>query len=371
MIDKFGGSVESSDIHPSAKISETSYVSKEAVIGKDVLIEGYSSISGFVGDGTRIKDSVIMEGTKISKQCKIEASVIGRNNFIDSGFSTLVEEKDGKSIKVYVKGRYVNPTMKKLGLFTGENVTIKEGLKSFPGKMVFPNKTISQDIKKDKIIRAILFDADNTIYKTKDISKKADMAAMRLFLEKNPDKVSSAEKLYSSWKEIVSKIKDEKDPKKRTRKYSYGLLSKKERIIGKEKAFEAFKDKLTSELKLMEGFDKITKHLEGYKLAVMTEDTSDLTIPKLRNLGLDNLFDLIITSDTIGEMKPTPRYYKTIFKIFAVEPNECLVIGDNFEKDLEIAKEMGATTILFGKEDKRADYSIKNYIKLPEILGKI
>jgi putative hydrolase of the HAD superfamily len=121
----------------------------------------------------------------------------------------------------------------------------------------------------------------------------------------------------------------------------------------------------------MPSFEKMIPLISNYKLAVFSEDTSDLTMPKLRRFGLDKRFDLIITSDKIGQMKPSKEYYDEIFERFNVSPNECIVIGDNYENDLKIAKDMGATTIFFGGEDKRADFSIKGYDELPNILNKI
>ncbi len=362
LIERFGAKKESANISKSAKISPNSYICPDAVIGDDVIIEGYSSVNGVIEEGTKIIDSYIMKGTKIGKNCHIDSSVIGMNNFIGDNMKTIA---NAKNIKIYVKGRYVNPTIKKAGLFTGENVTIMKNLKSLPGKMVFPNKVITEDIKEDKLIRAILFDADNTIYATKGVAKKADIEAMKIFAKKTN---KSVKEIYDIWKKIVIPLMNEKNPKKRTRKYSYMLLAKEIKTNGVNDALEIFMKTLINSIELIPGFDKIIPFLQNYKLAVITEDTSDLTLPKLRKFKLDQKFDTIITSDKIGEMKPSIDYYEKAFLKFNVQPNECLVIGDNFEKDLKIAKDMGATTISFGSQDDRADFSIKKYEEFQKIL---
>jgi len=372
LIERVGGKVESKDIEEGVKINKNSYIGPDAVIGKGVVIEGYCSIEGYIGKNSKIVDSVIMEGTKIGKRCHIEASVIGRDNLIDDNFKTISNGKSKeKGLKIYVKGRYVNPTIKKAGIFTGQGVRILENLKSYPGKMVFPYKLVKEDIKKDLLIRAILFDADNTIYATKKIAKKADMAAMRFFAEqKKGQKKISAEKMYEEWKKIIKPLINEKDPKKRTRKYSYSLLVKKMKINHVNEGFDIFLRELIKDIKLMPSFIETINKLNKYKLAVFSEDTSDLTIPKLKKFNLERYFDMILTADMIGHMKPSKEYYKTVFKKIDVEPTECLIIGDNYEKDLKIAQEMGATTACFGS-DKRADFSFDDYKDLPIILGKI
>lgn len=360
LIERFGTNIESINVSKSAKISKNSYIHKNAIIGENVKIEGYCSINGVINNNSIIKNSYIMGGSKIGKNCNIKASVIGKNNIIGDNFKTKI---NGKNIKIYVKGRYLNPSIKEAGLFTGSNVIIKDNLYSTPGKMVFPNKVIYQNIKQDKLIRAILFDADNTIYATKNVAKIADLEAMKIFAEESK---LSVEEIYSIWQQMVKDIKNEKEPKKRTRKYSYSLLSKKIKIKKVNEAYDSFLKTLINSIKLVKGFEKIIPFVENYKKAVITEDILEITNLKLKKFNLNNFFESVITSDIIGEMKPSIEYYKHVFKKFNVEPNECLVIGDNFEKDLQIAKELGATTVCFN--DNRADFSIKNYDEFINVL---
>jgi uncharacterized cofD-like protein/HAD superfamily hydrolase (TIGR01549 family) len=388
LIDRFGVNNKNIDIPKSSKVSETTYLSPNAIISKNVIIEGYCSISGFIGEGTKIVDSFIMEGTRIGRRCHIETSVIGKNNNIGNNFIT---KSNGSEIKVYVKGRYVNPTIKKAGIFTGENVTIMDKIISEPGKMIFPNKIIREDIKEDKLIRAILFDADNTLYDTKNIAKKADMEAIEFLYKeiskklsdkkskeiknrkdvKDKKKSKTKEEIYNEWNSIVKKLMHNKDPKKRTRKYSYNEISKKYELNLYEKMYNLFLKKLIEEIKIMPNLYKIFELRSLYKMAVFSEDTYETTIAKLKKVKIEKFFDLIITSDKIGEMKPSLNYYKKVFKEFDIEPSECLVIGDNFEKDLKIAKDLGAITVLYGKNDERTDFSIYDYNELITILRRI
>ena len=66
--------------------------------------------------------------------------------------------------------------------------------------------------------------------------------------------------------------------------------------------------------------------------------------------------------------------FEAVFNKFNVSPNECVVVGDSFEKDLVIPQEMGALTVYVGKnpsEGKKADYSITSLYFLKDILSEV
>ncbi|EOD42492.1 HAD superfamily hydrolase [Candidatus Nanobsidianus stetteri] len=66
-----------------------------------------------------------------------------------------------------------------------------------------------------------------------------------------------------------------------------------------------------------------------YKMAIFTSNTRRLTIEILKHLHIDNLFDIIITSDDVKQTKPDPEGYIKIIKGFSVLPNEILAIEDS------------------------------------------
>ena len=73
-------------------------------------------------------------------------------------------------------------------------------------------------------VKCIVFDADNTLYNSHEAAKGADREAMKLLAR--PANESPAD-LYKTWHEFVSKIKKSKNPKERTRIYSYTKLCQK------------------------------------------------------------------------------------------------------------------------------------------------
>ena len=71
------------------------------------------------------------------------------------------------------------------------------------------------------MLKAIFFDADNTLYDTGMISKAADTAAMKVMAARAN---APHKRLYREWLEIVDRVKNSKNPRIRHRRYSYGLL---------------------------------------------------------------------------------------------------------------------------------------------------
>ena len=197
-------------------------------------------------------------------------------------------------------------------------------------------------------IKAVLFDADNTLFPTRSVAKRADLAAMGSFA-----KNSSMNKndIYREWRKIVSKIRHLRNPELRTRNYSYWMLAKKLGIRGHAKAYSGFVRELLRLLRPFSGTAKILGVLRrrGFKLAVITEDSKDLAMKKLRKTRLAGYFSTVVASDDIGSMKPSIQYIRVAAKRMNVEPRDCIVVSDSYELDLKAAKKAGAKVLLANK----------------------
>lgn len=373
LIKKRGAKIESKRIHPSAKIATTAFISKNARIDKNVIIKGYSSVSGHIKEGSVIDNSVILIKTTVGKKSKISNSVIGRAVTIGSGFNTKVE---GSKISVYVKDKYVNLDIKKLGCFVADNVKISDNITTLPGRMIFPGKKISSNVVTDRLTRAILFDLDNTILKTKQVAHDADMSAMKIFAKEL--KTKTADDLYATWQKIVFPLVKDKNPAKRQRRYSYEKLLKKFKIFNEDllkKGVSSFMNAVVKNIEVNNNFNLLLPSFANYRLVVFTEDSEELALKKLKKFKLDTAFDLIVTSSNVGTMKPSKKYLDKIFSELDLNPNEVVVVGDNFIKDLALSKKSGATTVLLknknNEKKSKASYEITDLNELVKILDEI
>lgn len=213
-----------------------------------------------------------------------------------------------------------------------------------------------------KPIKCIAFDADNTLYNTHQVAKFADLDAFKILEDSSG---VARNKIYKDWQKIVSTVADAKVPEKRTRLYSYNLLLSKlnqdKSIL--DKMYQNFTKSLTRRIKSAQNIKEILKSLSQTKV-IITEDIKSLAILKLKSTGLYNFFDKIIAADDIGTMKPSQKYYK--FLLAKYQPQEILVVGDDWQKDLEIPARLGMQVLFIEKEDDLAKLRL---IRGPTPLG--
>ncbi|MBI2013470.1 MAG: HAD family hydrolase [Candidatus Colwellbacteria bacterium] len=194
-------------------------------------------------------------------------------------------------------------------------------------------------------IKCVAFDADNTLYSTREAAKFADSAAIDVLAREinQPRDI-----LYNEWQKTVAKIKDSKDPKMRNRMYSYGKLADKFGAANTvNKMYAKMMEIVLKKIELLPGVKEILSKLKNkkIKLFVITEDEDrEKALSKLKNLGILDYFDGVITSTDVGTMKPSEKYYTEILTVFS--PSEILAVGDNAEKDLVIPAQLGIQTLL-------------------------
>ena len=114
-----------------------------------------------------------------------------------------------------------------------------------------------------------------------------------------------------------------------------------------------------------------------YRLALVSNFTGNLTTG-VRELGLDGIFDEIIDSAVVGISKPDPQIFALAAERLGVNPNDCVVIGDSYDRDIEPASLLGMSTIfLYGRSWKEpgstesADCIIHTIRELPTALEKL
>ena len=70
----------------------------------------------------------------------------------------------------------------------------------------------------------------------------------------------------------------------------------------------------------------------------------------LREYGMDHLFDNVIESAVVGVRKPDHRIFVLGVEALGLKPEECVVVGDSFYKDIEPAKKAGCQAVWFKGE---------------------
>ncbi|OIP03815.1 MAG: hypothetical protein AUJ97_03815 [Bacteroidetes bacterium CG2_30_32_10] len=128
-------------------------------------------------------------------------------------------------------------------------------------------------------------------------------------------------------------------------------------------------------VELIEGAEHLLKSLsQNYVLCVATNagdsDTS-LMIKALERGNIHHYFKYFFSSKDLGYSKPNPLFFKTIASYMNFAPQECMMIGNDYNKDIEGALSIGMKAIHFNEtqsivNNSKADYTV---FKLKEIIS--
>ena len=126
------------------------------------------------------------------------------------------------------------------------------------------------------------------------------------------------------------------------------------------KVNEAYLDATTYKKELVPGAEEMLKTLKsrGYKLYVITNGFLEVQKRKMRNSGIEQLFDMSIISDEAGALKPSRQFFDYAFEKTGAVPAQTLVIGDDPEADIAGAVEYGLKCIFFNRKHKPCEFPI-------------
>ncbi|MBI5050433.1 MAG: HAD-IA family hydrolase [Nitrospirae bacterium] len=161
-------------------------------------------------------------------------------------------------------------------------------------------------------------------------------------------------------------------------KGEFGKREKK--LLRKEAAVDRFVEYYSAHLldntKAYPEVRKTLLKLENYKKAVISNKRESFSRRVIEGLGLLKIFDVVLGSDSVPEIKPSPVPILEVLKRLGVSKDEAVMIGDS-NYDIESAHAAGIKVIAvtYGFRSKEvlqdADFMIDNFGKLVEILQKI
>ena len=121
----------------------------------------------------------------------------------------------------------------------------------------------------------------------------------------------------------------------------------------------------TMQTNLVDGAIETLEYLkaQGYILSIISNGFVEVQYTKLRRSGLIPYFANVFLSEEIGYQKPDIRFFQTVLDRLNASPSECLVIGDNFQTDIQGAQNANIRAVFY-----------KNNADLPlncEFMGQI
>lgn len=216
--------------------------------------------------------------------------------------------------------------------------------------------------------KGIILDLDDTLYDYKKCHEKSIETVINYIIEHN-EKHKNYEYIFEVYNKINNKLKHElKNTASSHNKSIY------------------FKH-LLEELKLDYSYFKILHHLywtnfytgmvcfegvkdfiiwnktNGIKIGILTDYETEYQIIKLEKLGLLSYIDHIVTSEEVGIEKPSVNMFFQILRKMNLSCDEVIMIGDNYEKDIIGALNVGVKSYWFNKNNKN-NINCNNFTEL-------
>lgn len=192
------------------------------------------------------------------------------------------------------------------------------------------------------MVKAVLFDLDNTLINFWEMKRKCIEAAVdamiRSGLKMSKEKaIKKIDKIYSKYG-IEEKHIFEKFLFSVNKEIDYRMLAN---------AIVAYR-KVRFTILEPYPFVKLTLSKlksNGLKLAIVSDAPRLKCWIRLAYMGIDSLFDAVVSFDDSKQCKPGKLPFETVLKKLNCKPSEAVMVGDNIKRDILGAKKRGIATI--------------------------
>jgi putative hydrolase of the HAD superfamily len=220
------------------------------------------------------------------------------------------------------------------------------------------------------MIKAIIFDLDNTLIdfmKMKKLSCEAAMDAMiSAGLKINKEKgLKIMFQLYSEYGFEYQKI-FQAFLKKVLGRIDYGIMASG--IVAYRRVKEG----------LLYPYPNVIPTLNQlkrkYRLAILSDAPKIQAWIRLAAMQIQDKFDLVITFDETKSKKPSLKPFLYILKKLKLKPEECVMIGDSLKRDIAPAKKLDVVSVFakYGSSEKvgkiKPDFEINDFSEILKII---
>lgn len=101
-----------------------------------------------------------------------------------------------------------------------------------------------------------------------------------------------------------------------------------------------------------------------FRLGLITNGIPDVQRTKLDATGLADVFDLVVISGELGCGKPDPRIYAVALEGIGARPENAIMVGDNFRRDVAAAQDVGIRGVWIAAGRPSPDPSVTPFLTI-------
>ena len=233
------------------------------------------------------------------------------------------------------------------------------------------------------MIKAVIFDLDNTLCNSTDIIEDILRSILKKYLKYFPNK-NIDDLILINVKTFKNLIADPDVPLSaaiiRVWFEVFEQLQIKPQLKIILRLIEDIRQ-TNKRVRLIDGVLELMNYLKlkDIKIGVLTNGIFIDQANKLIKLKLDGFIDYLVTSDMCAADKPDPEIFKYLLGKMAVSPNQTIMIGDDYTADIKGAYNVGIKTIYLKNNSLRnismksvkPDYTETNYKDILKLVKRL
>jgi putative hydrolase of the HAD superfamily len=214
------------------------------------------------------------------------------------------------------------------------------------------------------MIKATIFDLDDTLYNSTELSTHARRNAIRAMIDLGLP--VTFEDAYQVLTEVVKEYGSNYE-------YHFDQMLKRLGVVQHSKLYVsagmiAYHDIKFTNIRpfhdVIPTFISLKK-LE-IKIIILTDGDAIKQYEKILRLRLQEFLDDIIISEEVGIRKPNPKLFELPLQRANIQAKEAIYIGDNYERDIVPCMKLGIRSVLIHRGGKYDQAKIKKIQKHPD-----
>lgn len=218
------------------------------------------------------------------------------------------------------------------------------------------------------MIKAVIFDLDDTLYGYKALDREARGRVKDYTCEKLGITKQAYDEAYAYGRDETKRQLGEVAASHNRMLYCQKTLEN----LGVNpvplslRMYEIYWGTFLEKMCLFEGVREFIDCMHAHKVTMMvcTDLTAHIQHRKIEALGIADDIKYLVTSEEAGREKPSPEMFRLCLKKLCMKPEEVCYIGDSPVKDVEGARAAGMRAVQFYPEEP----SMEQYSAIAEMI---